>query len=150
MSWFRSSPFASSEDAVAHMVALLAAHAEKAGTPLREGERKLLIEGATPPKIVGDESDEKFRQLIEQTFDHETDIDDPMSFSNSLQWAGADRYPRIVALAEEVIRSRSDRSPRLRGKRQVIDLIQLVGCAVVVVILMMVVVALAGWLFGHK
>jgi hypothetical protein len=119
------------------MVALLAAHAEKVGAPLSEEEQRLLIEGATPPKIAGEESDEKFRQLIEQTFDHETDIDDPMSFSHSLQWAGADRYPRIVALAEEIIRSRGDRPPRLRGKRQIIDLIQLVGCAVVAVILMM-------------
>ncbi len=150
MSWFRNSPFANSDDAAKHMVALVAAQAEKAGPPLSEEEQRLLLEGATPPKIAEEELNEKFRKLIEQTFDYEVNPDDPMSLSSAVQWAGADRYPKIVALAEEVIISRGEKHPRLRGRRQIIDLIQLVGCAVVAVILMSLVVALLSGLFGHK
>ena len=152
MSWFRNSPFASSVDAAAHMVALVAAQAEKAGTPLSEEERKLLIEPALPAKIdlEEEESDARFRKLIEQTFDYEVNPDAPMSLGSSVQWAGADRYPKIVALAEEIIVSCGEKRPRLRGRRQIIDLIQLVGCGVVSVILLMLFSALVIWLFGHK
>jgi hypothetical protein len=150
MSWFRNSPFAGSDEAVAHMLALLVAQAEKAGMPLSEGERKLLLEEATPPKIVGEESDEKFRKLIERTFDDEVDPDDPMSLSNSLQWAGDDQYPKIVALAEEVVRSRSEKFPQLRGRRFMIDRLQLIGCGFATVVLMMLVVVFFSWLFERK
>jgi hypothetical protein len=132
------------------MVDLVASQAERVGVPLSEEERRLLLEGATPPKIAEEESDEKFRKLIEQTFDYEVNPDDPMSLSSSIQWAGADRYPKIVKLAEEIIISRGEKRPRLRGRRQIIDLVQLVGCGVAAVILMMLVVALLSWLFGSK
>jgi hypothetical protein len=118
--------------------------------PLSEQERILLLEGATPPKIAEEESDQKFRKLIEQAFDYEVNPDDPMSLSSTVQWAGADRYPKIVALAEEIIVLRGEKRPQLRGRRQIIDLIQLVGCAVVSVILLMLFSALVIWLFGHK
>ncbi len=152
MSWFRNSPFASSDDAAAHMVALVAAEAEKAGTPLNEEERRLLLDQAMPPKIdLGEEeSDTSFRKLIKQTFDHEADPDDPMSLSNSVQWAGADKYPKIVALAEEIIVSRGDKLPRPRGRRLMIHLVQLVGCGIVTVILMMLFAAAVGGLFQRK
>ncbi len=150
MSWFRNSPFANSEDAAKHMVALVAAQADKVGAPLSEEEQRLLLEGAATPKIAEEESDRRFRKLIEQAFDYEVNPDDPMSLSSTVQWAGDGRYPKIVALAEEIIISRGEKRPRLRGRRQIIDLIQLVGCGVVVVILMMLVVALLSWLFGSK
>lgn len=102
------------------------------------------------PKIAEEESDEKFRKLIEQMFDSEVDPDDPTNFSNAIQWAGADRYPKVVALAEEIITSRAEKLPRLRGRRAIIDLLQLVGCGLVTVILMLLVVALLSWLFGRK
>jgi hypothetical protein len=147
MSWIRKSPFTDGIDPTAHMVALLAAYAEKAGTPLSEGERKLLIEGAPPPGIVGEESNEKFRKLIEQAFDDELNPDDPMSLSNSLQWAGDDQYPRIVALAEKVVRSRSEKFPQLRGRRLMVDRLYLVGCGFAAVVFMMVIVAFFSWFF---
>jgi hypothetical protein len=151
MGWFRwssNSPFANGEDAAKHMVALVSAQAEKVGAPLSEEERRLLLAEATPPQIAEAESDEKFRKLIEQTFDSE--VDDPMNFSSAIQWAGAERYPKVVALAEDIITSSGEKRPRLRGRRAIIDLVQLVGCGLVTVILMMLVVALFSWLFGHK
>jgi hypothetical protein len=148
MSWFRNRPFANNEDAVKHMVFLVSEQAEKLGTPLSEEDRRLLLAGATPPKVAEEESDEKFRKLIEQIFDSE--VDDPMNFSSAIQWAGADRYPKVVALAEEIITSRAEKRPRLRGRRAIVDLVQLVGCAVVTVILLMLFSALVIWLFGHK
>jgi hypothetical protein len=149
MNWFRNSPFASSDDAAAHMVALVAAEAEKVGTPLSEEDRRLLLDEWIPLEIDEEDPAPKFKKLIEQTFDHEADLDDPMSFSNSVQWAGAGRYPRIVALAEEIIVSRSEKRPRLRGRRAIVDLVQLIGCSVVTVILLMLFAAFVGWLFGH-
>lgn len=150
MSWFRNCPFASSEDAAKHMVALVAAQADKVGAPLSEEERRLLLEGAAPPKIAEEELDEKFRKLIEQTFDSEVEPDDPKNLGNSVQWVGDDQYPRIVALAEDVIRSRREKFNRTRGRRRAIDRIQLVGCGLVAVMLLMLFAALLGWIFGHK
>jgi hypothetical protein len=131
------------------MVALVAAEAEKVGTPLSEEDRRLLLDEWIPLEIDEEGSAPKFKKLIAQTFDHEADLDDPMSFSNSVQWAGADRYPRIVALAEEIIVSRSEKRPRLRGRRAIVDLVQLIGCSVVTVILLMLFAAFVGWLFGY-
>jgi hypothetical protein len=151
MSWIRKSPFADGEDPAEHMVALIAAQAEKIGTPLSEEERRLLLDESAPaPCIVPVESDAKVTKLIEQIFDSEVEPDDPKSLGNSMEWAGDGSYPRVVALTERVILSRSEKSTRLRGRRWAIDRIQLVGCGVVAVILMMFVVALVSWLFGHK
>jgi hypothetical protein len=152
MGWFfHKSPFASEEDAAAHMVALIAAQAEKIGTPLSEEERRLLLDESAPaPCIVPVESDAKFTKLIEQIFDSEVEPDDPKNLGNSTQWAGDRSYPRVAALTEQVILSRSEKSTRLRGRKWAIDRLQLVGCGVVAVILMMLVVALLSWLFGHK
>ncbi|MGC2172127.1 MAG: hypothetical protein WA555_15575 [Candidatus Sulfotelmatobacter sp.] len=133
------------------MVALIAAQAEKIGTPLSEEERRFLLDESAPPLcVVAQESDAKFTKLIGQTFDSEVEPDDPKNLGNSTQWAGDRSYPRVVALTEQVILSRGEKFPQLRGRRRIIDLIQLVGCGFVVVILMMVVVALVSWLFGDK
>jgi len=149
MGWFfHKSPFASEEDAAAHMVALVAAQAEKAGTPLSAEDRGLLLDDAMPENAASEELDAKVRRLIEQTFDSEIEPDDPKNLGNSLGWAGDGQYPRIVALTEDVIRLRSEKSPR--GRKWVIDRIQLVGCGVVAVVLLMLCAALFGWLFEHK
>jgi hypothetical protein len=142
MGWFfHKSPFASEEDAAAHMVALVAAQAEKAGTPLSDEERGMLLDDAMPGDAMpgnaaSEELDAKVKRLIEQTL------------GNSVGWAGDRQYPRIVALTEDVIRSRSEKFPRRR--KWVIDRIQLVGCGVVTVVLLMLFAALLGWLFEHK
>lgn len=149
MGWFFKSPFASEEDAAAHMVALIALQAEKIGSTLSEEDRRLLLESAPVP-YVPLESDAKFAKLIEQTFDSEVEPDDPKNLGNSAQWAGDGSHPRVVALTEQVILSRSQKSTRLRGRKWAIDRIRLVGCGVVAVILMMLVVALLSWLFGQK
>jgi hypothetical protein len=155
MSWFQNSPFASDEDAAAHMVALVAAQAEKSGTPLSDEERRMLLDDAIPAdamprNVASEELDARVRRLIEQTFDGENDPDDPKTLGNSLQWAGDRQYPRIVALTEDVIRSRRERFTRGKGRRWIVDRIQLVGCGVVAVILMMLFAAFLGWLFEHK
>ena len=154
MGWFfHKSPFAGEEDAAAHMVALVAAEAEKSGTPLSDEEWGLLLDDAIsgdamPETAASEELDAKVRRLIEQRFDSEIEPDDPKNLGNSLGWAGDGQYPRIVALTEDVIRLRSEKSPR--GRKWVIDRIQLVGCGVVAVVLLMLCAALFGWLFEHK
>jgi hypothetical protein len=155
MNWFRSSPFSSDEGAAAHMVALVAAQAEKAGTPLSDEERRILLDDAIPVDVMpanvsSEEFDARVRKLIEETFDGEVEPDDPKNLGNSLQWAGDRQYPRIVALTEGVIRSRRERFARGKGRRWIVDRIQLVGCGVVAVILMMLFAALVGRLFEHK
>ena len=155
MSWFQKSPSASDEDAAAHMVALVAAQAEKARAPLSDEERRMLLNeaipgNAMPGNAASEELDARVRKLIEQTFDAEIEPDDPKNLGNSVQWAGDGQYPKIVALTEDIIRSRSEKFTRLRGRRWVIDRIQLVGCGVVAVIFLMLFSALVGWLFGHK
>ncbi|MFZ0320740.1 MAG: hypothetical protein WAL56_16565 [Candidatus Sulfotelmatobacter sp.] len=137
------------------MVALVAAQAEKAGAPLNDEERTMLLNDAIPGdampgNLVLEELDARVRKLIEQTFDGEIEPDDPKNLGNSLQWAGDGQYPKIVALTEDVIRARGEKFTRLRGRRWVVDRIQLVGCGVVVVIVMMLVVVLFSWLFGDK
>jgi hypothetical protein len=150
MSWIRKSPFTDGRDPIAHMLALIAAEAERAGTPLNEAEKQLLLDHWDHKAIVPEEFRTKAKRLIEQTFDYEADPDSPLSLGNSVEWAGDGSYPTIVALTEEVMLERSEKLPRLRGRRKIIDRLQLVGCGVVAVILMMLVVALLSWLFGHK
>lgn len=149
MSWIRKNPFADGRDPAAHMLALIVAEAERAGTPLNEAEKQILLSHCDPEALVQEEFLTKAKRLIEQTFNYEADPDNPLSLGNSVGWAGERSYPTIVALTEEVMRERGEKSP-LRGRRQIIDSIQLVGCGVIVVILMMLVVVMFGWLFGNK
>src|ERR1700691_6104883 len=146
MSWIRKSPFADGNDPIAHMVALIAAEAERAGTPLSEAEKQILLAHWDPETVVSEDFRTKAKRLIRQTFDYEADPDDPISLGNSVEWAGDGSYPTIIALTEEVMLERGEK-PRLRERRAVIDLIQLVGCGAVVVMLMMLAVVLFSWLF---
>jgi hypothetical protein len=150
MSWIRKSPFADGDDPTEHMLTLIASEADRAGTPLSEAEKQMLLARRDPKNIVPDDFRTKAKKLIEQTFDHETDPDSPLSLGNSVEWAGDGAYPTIVALTVEVMLERNEKFPRLRGRRQIVDLIQLVGCGVVSVILLMLFSAFIILLFGHK
>jgi hypothetical protein len=150
MSWIRKSAFTDGIDPTAHMVVLISAEAERAGTPLSEAEKQILLRNWDPETILPEEFRSKAKRLVEQTFDYDADPDDPLSLGNSVEWAGDWGYPTIVALTEEVMLERQEKFPRLRGRRKIIDLFQLVGCGIVVVVLMMLVVALFSWLFGSK
>jgi hypothetical protein len=130
------------------MLALIAAEAERSGTPLTEEERRTLLGGWDPETVVPDDFRAKAKNFIEQTFTYEPDPDSPISLGHSVMWAGEDGYPMIVALTEEVMRERGEKSP-LRGKRAIIDFIQLICCAFVSVILLMLFAAFVSWLFGH-
>lgn len=102
MSWIRKSPFADGNDPTEHMLALIAAEAERAGTPLSEAEKQMLLAHWDPETIVPEEFRTKAKKLIDQTFNHEADPDNPLSLGNSVEWAGDQNYPTIVALTEEV------------------------------------------------
>lgn len=149
MSWIRNNPFADGQDPAEHMVALIAAEAERSGTPLNKAEKQTLLDHWDPETIVPKDFRTKAKKLIEQTFNYEAAPDNPLSLGNSVEWAGDQSYPTIVALTEEVMLERGEK-PRLGRRRQIIDLIQLVGCGVVTVVLLMLFAALLGWLSGHK
>ena len=134
MGWIRKSPFASGEDPVEHILGFLAKEAELADTPLTEAERSILIAEWDPETPIAEELHAKARNLVELVVDHESDVDDPRNLGNSLAWASESGYSNVSVLAEEVIRSRGERLPRLRG-RWIIDRIQLVGCGFAAVIL---------------
>lgn len=120
MSWIRKSPFADGKDPTAHMLTLIAAEADRAGTPLSAAEKQMLLAHWDPKNIVPEDFRTKAKKPIEQTFNYETDPDNPHSLGNSVEWAGDGAYPTIVALTEEVILERSEKFPRLRGRRKII------------------------------
>ena len=149
MSWIHKSPFASHEEAVGHILDLLAAEAERAGTPLSESERNFLSDQCD--FTFPEEFTIKTKRLIEMVLDHEPDVDDPKSLGNSLAWAGSEfGCPNVTMLAEQVIISRGERLPKLRGQRWVGDRIQLVGCAIVTMILIMIIGLALGWLIDQR
>jgi hypothetical protein len=155
MSWFIKNPFGPDEDPVKHMVELLSAEAEKAGTgtPLSLVDKEILARESSPSDLMPEDLRQKAKELIVRIFEAEPDAveRDPKSFSDSFQWAGDSSYPNIVALAEEVARdiSRTAFHPP-RGWKLVRDRMQLIGCAVLVVLLMFAIVIGAGFLFGWK
>jgi hypothetical protein len=152
MSWIRKSPFASHEEPVEHMVALLSKEAENAGTPFSADEKKIL-RSETSGESVPEELRQKSRKLIEQLLKKEQTREadkDPKSFDSSLQWAGDREYPNIVALTEEVIMSGGFGVLPLHGRRLAKDRMQLVGCALSVVLFMFLIVAAFSVFFQGK
>lgn len=135
MSWIRKSPFADGSDPAEHMVALIAAESERCGTPLSEVEKKILLAHWDRETTVSEDFRAKAKKLIEQTLLHEADPGNSLSLGNSVGWAGDGAFPTVVASAEEVMLEGGEK-PRLRGKRAIIDLAQLVGCGFVSVILL--------------
>ena len=145
----RKSPFVGGEEPTAHMITLISAEAERAGTPFTEAEKQILLREWHPETIVPEDLEAKARKLIERTFDHEVDPDDPRSLGNSVMWAADQNYATIAVLTEEVIRARGEKLPRLRGRAWAIDRVQLFGCGFASVILLMLLAAFVEWLFGH-
>jgi len=127
------------------MVDLLAGEGEIAGLPLTVEEREILAGGGA----MADELSAKARLLIGRVFDKETREDsDPRSFSNAMLWATDPAWPNVAELVAQVVAERNpDR--RLRGWARVKDMLQLVGCGLLVVLLMLAVVIAFG-LFHWK
>ena|SRR5258708_6672455 len=153
MSWIRKSPFASHEDPVEHMVALLSKEAENAGTPFSADEKKILRSERASGEPVPEELRQKSRKLIQQLLKKEQTREadkDPKSFDSSLEWAGDGEYPNIVALTEEVVMSGGFGRLPLHGRRLAKDRAQLVGCALSVVLFMFLIVAAFSVFFHRK
>lgn len=150
VSWPQRSPFHRSEDSVEHILELLAKEAEKARIPLTDAERRTLTVKWDPATTIADELHAKARKLVELVFDHEADVDAPKSLGNSLQWATESGHSNITVVIEEVIRSRNEALPRLRGRKWIVDRIQLVGCGFVAIVLMMLFWAAVDRLFSSK
>jgi hypothetical protein len=149
--WRRKSPFSSAEEAARNMVELLAKEAEKAGTPLTDHEKEILLQPSSEsPFSVSEELRRKAKTLISRIFEAESPEEfdrDPRSFSDSMLQAGDTAYSNIVALAEEVSR---DIRPPLHGWRLAKDRLQLIGCGGLVVLVMFVLVTIAGFVFHWK
>ena len=123
------------------------------GTPFSEGERKLLGEDA-PEHPLPEELRQRFTKLIGQLLEKEQEIGaeaDPKSFGNSLEWAGDPAYPNVVALTEGlVISRRPPESLRGRLRREMKDLMQVIGCGLTIVLLLAIVVVFCVWMFGRR
>src|SRR5271157_5318606 len=151
MSWSVNSPFGRDEDPLDHMVELLSDEAIKDGAPLTGRDREILARENSRLEPMPEVLRQRAKDLIMRIFEAEPFDEwerDPKCFSCSLQWAGDGRYPNIVALAEEVACDLARPSPPLRGRKKVIDAVQLIGCAVLLVLLMLAIVIGAGFLFG--
>jgi hypothetical protein len=148
-------PFASHEDPLAHMVALLSKEAESAGTPFSEDDKKILASESRAEESVPEELRQKAKKLIEELLRKEQSsgaVTDPKSFDNSLEWAGQPGYPNIVALTEEVVASGGSLKtlPKLHGKRWANDRFQLLGCGLSIVLLMFLIVGILTVVFHRK
>ena len=138
------------------MVELVSTEAEKAGTPLSDPEKEILLNASYEPTLtqspIPEDLRKKAKSVIKRIFEAETQWEsdeNPKSFSNSMVYAGDTAYPNVVALAEEVVREFAE-TRRLHGWALVRNRLQLVGCGILVVLLMFVVVFLAGVVFHWK
>ena len=110
----RKSPFGRHEDPTEHMVALLSNEAEIGGAPLSDADKKILASDATLSGPVPEELRARTSRLIELLVEKgkaqvSDSKGDPKSFLRTLEWAGDQDYPNIVALTEDAIRSRRAR-----------------------------------------
>jgi hypothetical protein len=146
----RKSPFGRHEDPAKHMVLLLSEEAEESGAPLSEEEKEVLAREAAPREPLPEELRQRVRRLIEQILERERGAATeagPKSFLNSLEWAGDQDYPNIVALTEEVILGGGfGELPPVHGRAWIKDKALLIGFALAAVFLMMVVVVIVGFL----
>ena len=151
MSWFSKRPFESPEDAMRHMVDLVADAGEKAGSRLTPMDREILAWGMSLQEPIPDDLRRRVSQLIVGILENEQFDDsywDPRSFSNSLLWAGDSHYSNIVAITEEVVSSINRTKPR--GWKLAKDKILVVACGLLVVLCMLAIVSGLGFLFGWK
>jgi hypothetical protein len=154
MKWIRKSPFARQEDAAEHMVVLLSQEADRHGTSLNQTEKKMLTSESGPGEPFPEDLRIRLHKLIEEIIEREKNTDaknDPKSFLASLEWAGDNAYPQIVALTEEVIMGGGFRHlPPLHGRSWVKDRAQLIGCGFLLVLIMMLIVVICGLIFQRK
>jgi hypothetical protein len=148
----RKSPFGRGEDAIEHMVALLSKEAESVGAPLSESDQKILASEATPARPVPEELRARTTRLIEQMVEKEKTSDaerDPKGFVPSMEWAGDQDYPNIVALTAEAIRSRRARvgPPQGHGRAWLKNLIV---NGLLFAFLMVLIVVIVGAVFHLK
>src|SRR5258708_16804057 len=151
----RKNSFASHEDPVEHMVALLCKEAESAGIPFSEDEKTILARESEPGESVPEELRQRAKKLIKELLRKEQSsgaVTETKSFDNSLEWAGDPGYPNIVALTEEVVTSGGSLKalPQLHGKRWAKDRIQLLGWALAIVLLKCLVVGIFSAVFQSK
>jgi len=148
---FRKCPF---EDPLEFMVSVVAKEAEAEGKPLTDEEKQKLREDGRSRPV--DEFEVRIKRLVRQIVDREARegvAEAPVSFNGAIEWAGDADYPFVVQIAEGVYCLEPDLQPPLRGRQRVIDVLQCVGCAVLLILLLMVasgIFVLLNTLWGNK
>lgn len=154
MSWIRRSPFSKVEDAAERMLRLLCEQAERAGTALSDEEKKILLAEkghASPSSELRQKVDPLIKQLLQREATTQ-ECKDPKSFGNTLEWAGDQANPNIVAFTEDVICGGWSPGglPRLHRRAWLLDKAQLIGCGILIVVLMLLVVGAFAVFFGRR
>jgi hypothetical protein len=154
MSWIRKSPFGRGEDPLIHMISLLDQEANASGTPLAENEKIILASEYSTREPIPEELHRKAKQLIAQILQRDGGAlkeASTRSFGNSIEWAGDQAYPNIVALAEEVITGGGfGRMPAPRGRRWLSDRAKLIGCAFLAVLFLFLIVTAVAFFSSRK
>jgi hypothetical protein len=150
MNWIRNRPFRDQNEAIQHMITLLAKEAESSGTPLSEEEKNILAGQTTVPNDLRGRAKNLIRGILIK--EDREGLGAWKSFGNSLQWV--DDYPldpNIALLTEEtVVEGRAvgifPQPAELHGWGFVKDKLQLVGFGLLLVIAIFIV----GWLLSSK
>ena len=154
MRWIRKSPFGRGEDPVKFMVSLLSQEAGRSGIPLSEAEERILASEFAPRLPIAEGLHERTKRLIAQILQRERETpqeERTKSFVSSIEWAGDQNYPNIVAIAEEVITGRGlGQMPPLRGRAWLKDRTKLIGCAFVAVLFIFLIVAAVTFFSSRK
>ncbi len=154
MPWIRKSPFGRGEDPLANMVSSLDQEANASGTPLTENEKSILASEYSIREPIPEELHRKAKQLIAQILHRDAGASkeaSTKSFRSSIEWAGDQAYPNIVALAEEVITGGGfGRMPAPRGRRWLSDRAKLIGSAFLAVLFVLLIVAAVAFFSSRK
>jgi hypothetical protein len=126
------------------MVSLLSQEAVRSGIPLTEAEERILVAEFVPGLPITEDFHERTKRLIGQILqrERETPLEErTKSFVSSIEWAGDQNYPNIVAIAEEVITGGGlGPMPPLRGRAWLKDRTKLIGCAFFAVLCLMLII----------
>lgn len=146
MSWIRRSPFKDQNEAIRHMVDLLAAEARSIGSPLKQEELDMLCRECSLPVDLEDQARRIIGQILlrDELETEAAGCEDPKSFSNSLEWAADSQDSNIARLTDDVMfEGRSTGifppPPRLRGWALAKDQMMLWGCGFLIVAIVLVV-----------
>ena len=139
MTWTRKRLFATQDEAIRHMLDLLAAKATNLGYRLSENDLNLLAGGLPLSPLFEYDVKEIIRHLLaEEQLQTEADgCEDPKSFLNTLDWANEPMYPNIARLTEELISEET--KANFRGWRRVADRLLLILSALGLIVVMMVI-----------